>query len=97
MQFAINKYIISIFHESLNNTIFAFRNNLAYLPVKKFKSKSGRIAQRLSAPPYIDMDNELLYCVLRIRLLALILPFIYPFFCLLGLNLCHSFLWNYAS
>ena len=28
---------------------------------------------------------------LRIELLALILPFICPFFCLLKLNLCHSF------
>ena len=34
---------------------------------------------------------------LRIRLLALILPFICPFFCLLWLNLCHSFLRNCAS
>ena len=34
---------------------------------------------------------------LRIRLLALILPFICPFFCLLRLNLCHSFLRNCAS
>ena len=31
---------------------------------------------------------------LRIELLALILPFISPFFCLLRLNLCHSFLRN---
>ena len=33
----------------------------------------------------------------RIELLALILPFICPFFCLLRLNLCHSFLRNCAS
>ena len=33
----------------------------------------------------------------RIRLLALILPFICPFFCLFWLNLCHSFLRNYFS
>ena len=31
---------------------------------------------------------------LRMGLLALILPFISPFFCLLWLNLCHSFLRN---
>ena len=45
----------------------------------------------------IHMENELLYCGIGNRLLALILPFICPFFCLLGLNLCHSFLRNCAS
>ena len=40
----------------------------------------------------IHMDNELLYCGIENELLALILPFICPFFCLLRLNLCHSFL-----
>ena len=39
----------------------------------------------------IHMDNELFYMGLRIGLLALILLFICPFFCLLMLNLCHSF------
>ena len=34
---------------------------------------------------------------LRIELLALILLFICPFFCLLRLNLCHSFLRNCAK
>ena len=34
---------------------------------------------------------------LRFELLALILPFICPFFCLLRLNLCHSFLRNCAG
>ena len=37
----------------------------------------------------IHMNNEMLYCgTEKIRLIALILPFIYPFFCLLRLNLC---------
>ena len=44
----------------------------------------------------IHMDNELLYCG-RIGLLALILPFSCPVFCLLRLNMCHSFLRNCAS
>ena len=32
------------------------------------------------------------YVGLRIRLIALILSFIHPFFCLFKVNLCHSFL-----
>ena len=34
----------------------------------------------------VHMNNELLYSGLRIGLIALILPFICPFFCLLRLN-----------
>ena len=45
----------------------------------------------------IHLDNELLCYNLRIGLLALILLFICPFFCLLRLNLCHCFLRNCAS
>ena len=45
----------------------------------------------------IHMDNELLYCGIENRTLALILPFICPFFCLLRLNLCHSLLRECAS
>ena len=36
----------------------------------------------------IHMGNELLYCGIKIGLLALILYFVCPFFCLLRLNLC---------
>ena len=42
----------------------------------------------------VHMDNELLYCGIENQVLALILPFICSFFCLLSLNLCHSFLRN---
>ena len=42
----------------------------------------------------IHIDNELCIVGWRIGLLALILPFICPFFCL---NLCHSFLQKCAS
>ena len=45
----------------------------------------------------ILMDNALLYCGIQKKTPLLILPFICPFFCLLWLNLCHSFLRNCAS
>ena len=45
----------------------------------------------------IHMDNECCIVGLRIGLLALILPFICPFFCLLRLNVCPSFLRNCVS
>ena len=64
-----------------------------------FRVFSGTIIARMLKLG-IHMDNDLMTCCimgLRIRLLAFILPFICPFFCLLWLNLCHSFLLNCAS
>ena len=45
----------------------------------------------------IHIDNELLYCRIGNWTACSILPFICPFFCLLRLNLCHSFLPNCTS
>ena len=45
----------------------------------------------------IHMDNELLCCGIENPTPCFFLPFICPFFCLLRLNLCHSFLRNCSS